>query len=474
LTGRVAGAYNPRDRHPSVTGTSHVYQFGPYRLDEHEQLLYRQDRPVPLPPKAVQTLVVLLRHAGATRRRGRACRKWRASWASTTSWRAGVRSAGESVRVTAQLIETRGQTHLWAQSYDRKLGNVVGLQAEVATAIAPQIGLRLGPRERDAGRPAPTNAEAYDAYLRGKFRFRAAGATSASRGELEEAIGLLERATIRDPGVAPGHAALANAYAFKFFYADPGAEWEEKAYTEIERALALDPDLADAHLARANLIWTLRNSFPHERAVEEYRTAIRLDPNLAEAHTAIARLYEHIGLLDQALAELAIATRLDPANPEASVRTGLAYLEVRGCARARSPSAISAGRRRRSPSWRTSFAAIHRSGHARSTRCCSLGREIVRRRSRRSGKSRAPRGTSGATRAITTRSTTWGRRMRHWASRRWPSRLRKAADEGFPCYPFYAHDPHLGPLKGEPAFEAFLADLKGQWEQRRLSFAAPY
>ena len=98
---------------------------------------------------------------------------------------------------------------------------------------------------------------------------------------------------------------------------NPVAEWEARADAAIETALRLDPNLADAYLARGNLLWTQPRGFPHERAIGEYRKALALNPNLAEARVALARLYLHVGLLDEARQELTVALQLDPANEEA-------------------------------------------------------------------------------------------------------------------------------------------------------------
>src|SRR4030095_11218402 len=96
------------------------------------------------------------------------------------------------------------------------------------------------------------------------------------------------------------------------FYIASDPQIERKAFIEIEKALAINPDLAEAYLARAQLIWNLRNRFPHERAIADLRRAIALNPNLASAHVELAKLYYHIGLLDQAIAANEEGLRLDP------------------------------------------------------------------------------------------------------------------------------------------------------------------
>ena len=147
------------------------------------------------------------------------------------------------------------------------------------------------------------------------------------RDETRPAIGFLENAVAHDPRFAPAHAALAIAYVTLFFHADPDLSWKEKASVAIEKALAIDPDLAEAYLARSLLSWTLDNGFPHEQAIEDARRAATLDPSLMEARWMLARVYEHVGLLDEALRELEAARKLAPHDRMVDHRYGQVYLD---------------------------------------------------------------------------------------------------------------------------------------------------
>jgi eukaryotic-like serine/threonine-protein kinase len=304
---------------------------------------------------------------------------------------------------------------------------------------------------------------------------------------IDEAIVLLERATALDPGFALAHAKLGEAYAAKFFYHDPSNEWEERAYAEIEKALARRPDLAEAHLAKGNLIWTLANGFPHERAVAEYRTAIRLDPSLAEGHLALARLYEHVGLLDEALRELAVAERLDPTNVSASLRIAYAHLWRNDDARALAQfETTAAGRRHffkaaalshlgREAEASAAIDEILRRGNPEAA-VRSVHALLLARRGDRDGAERTIRDLAAA--VPQERGYSAYHHVQYYVGATYATLgqpelavewLRKASEQGFPCYPAYAGDPHLAALKGHPAFVAFLADLKSQWERRRAA-----
>jgi tetratricopeptide (TPR) repeat protein len=141
-----------------------------------------------------------------------------------------------------------------------------------------------------------------------------------------EALPHFERAVTLDPEFAGGHTAVAIAAAWRFFYREPTRAWEARAEAAIDRALELDPNLAEAYLARGNLLWTQPRGFPHEAALAEYRRALSLNPSSAEARVAIARLYQHIGLLNESREELRAALQLDPANEEARSRVFSTYM----------------------------------------------------------------------------------------------------------------------------------------------------
>ena len=98
-----------------------------------------------------------------------------------------------------------------------------------------------------------------------------------------------------------------------FYYApEEQAQWEPGAYAAVDKALALDPDLAEAHIARGQLLWTPSNGFPHEKAIREFRRALALKPNSSDAHAWLAAVYNHVGLLEEALGHAGRARAIDP------------------------------------------------------------------------------------------------------------------------------------------------------------------
>lgn len=203
-----------------------------------------------------------------------------------------VLRSGEQVRITAQLIHPATERHLWAESYERDLRDILRLQREVAQAIAGEIRVKLTPQEQvRLAKARPVNPEAYDDYLRGRLL-----ANRRNQADNQAAIEMLERALARDPTFAASYAALARAYYEKFFFFAPTEQkpLEEKAYTTLEKALSLDPDLPEAYLARGALLWTPFNNFPHEKTIREYRPRAGPESKLGRGSSATGlRLLPH-------------------------------------------------------------------------------------------------------------------------------------------------------------------------------------
>jgi tetratricopeptide (TPR) repeat protein len=134
------------------------------------------------------------------------------------------------------------------------------------------------------------------------------------------AVQHLQHAVTLDGDFALARAALASAYTQQLFYEAGNAPADEKAYMQIQQALAIDPDLAEAYLARAQLIWSVRYMFPHERAVSDLCHALSINPNLADAYIELEKIYYHVGLTDKAIDAHTQAHRLDPAQATSSNR----------------------------------------------------------------------------------------------------------------------------------------------------------
>lgn len=178
-----------------------------------------------------------------------------------------VRKSGDRLRITAQLIDARNSLHVWSQTYDRRVQDVLEVQTEIATAVADALRVALSPRR--ANRTAP---EAYEHYLRAHYFFH-----RRARGDVELARDYYQKALDIDPAFAPAWAGLAGAYRIAAF---EGALEPEQALQRsraaAERAIALDPDLAEGHLRLSRYYFAVGE---HDKAMPHVRRAQALAPN---------------------------------------------------------------------------------------------------------------------------------------------------------------------------------------------------
>lgn len=195
-----------------------------------------------------------------------------------------VRKAAGRVRITAQLIDSAKDSHIWAERYDRELSDIFALQDEISQAIVKALKLKLLPEEKKAiEQRGTTNLEAYNLYLMAR-QFSVTGNYGNVR-RCEAIIRLCRSATEIDPTYATAWALMAVAQAaLKFYFNGPG----DGGLAAAERALSLDANLAEAHAAKARV---LTADASYEAAFVEIEEALRLDPQSFEVNSAAARLH---------------------------------------------------------------------------------------------------------------------------------------------------------------------------------------
>ncbi len=215
--------------------------------------------------------------------------------------------AGNRARITAQLIQCSDQTHIWADSSERDLVNIVPLQAEVAQAIAENIKLVLRPGERTRLRiRSPANPEAYQAYLKGRYFWG-----KFTPDSIRTAINLFQAAIKLDDSYAQPYAALAECYDTSALLGEsPPDQAYSKAKAAAKSAEALDDTLAETHQALA--VVATWYDWDWATAEREYQRAINLDPNYAEAHMGYMYLLMVLRRPHEASNELRTARDLDP------------------------------------------------------------------------------------------------------------------------------------------------------------------
>src|SRR5262245_14624044 len=219
-----------------------------------------------------------------------------------------VQKAADNVRVRVQLINAANATHLWAESYDRKLTDIFAVESEIATKVAAALRAKLTRPERNALSDRPTeNTQAYQLYLLGRYFWN-----KRTGDDLIKSIGYFEQAIAEDPRFALAYAGLADAYVLLSGYAAASPmESLPKAKAAALKALELDSGLGRAHACLAMALFAHDLNVPE--ANREFRRAIELSPNYATAH----QWYGQCGLLvlgkfDDAVLEVRRAVELDP------------------------------------------------------------------------------------------------------------------------------------------------------------------
>jgi serine/threonine protein kinase/lipoprotein NlpI len=328
------------------------------------------------------------------------------------------------------------------------------------------------------------NSVAYDFYLRGRVN-----AGSENRTSNENAIRLLEQAIAADPNLPEAYAELARAYGTRATYFASGAERKkltEDAEVAVAKAFALNPDLPEAYLARGLLLWTHDNRFPSEQAIQAYKRAISLQPKLDEAHNRLGVIYFHIGLLDKAWGETEKALEINPANTNARFRFGVisiyrtkyedALTLFKSIPRETNPALVDRniatalfqlGRTDEAATVVDEYLKTYPSdegGNVTSVKAMLLAK---------SGKEREAEEMIARAAEIGLGFVHFHHTAYNIASAyallnkpdeaiKW---LQVAADDGFPCYPFFEKDANLNSLRNNERFKAFMAKLKEQWER---------
>jgi serine/threonine-protein kinase len=343
-----------------------------------------------------------------------------------------------------------------------------------------------GPSTEFESSGAAAGSPAVDAYLRGKVRV-----SSENPADNEAAIAALSEAIALDDTLAPAYAELSRALTIKAFYFAPDSarkRLHEDAAVALEKALSLDSRLGAAHLARGLMIWTPARRFPHQQAVQAYRQALAFDSTLDEAHHQLALVYMHVGLLDEAQVEVDKALAINPANTLADFRRGVIALYRNDFERAH--AVFNGTPPDRNPTlWGFQAATVLFRLNREQEAADLLDRVVREDPDDQTGAGHSVRammmakaGRVREAEAEIARAIETGRNFGHFhhtaynvasayamlgqeeQAIRW---LRDAAENGFPCYPLFATDTQLDRIRDNPRFQAFMAQLKRDWEERR-------
>ena len=231
-----------------------------------------------------------------------------------------VLRVGRRVRITAQLIDAKREAHLWAESYERDLRNVLALQSDVARAIAREVQVKLTPQEEaQLAQVGPVDPEAYEAYLKGRYYWNRR--TQEGHGK---AAHYFQQAIAKDPAFAAALAGLADCLSGlgSFSIVAPG-DGCEKAKTLALQAVQMDRNSAEAH---ASLAWsTMWYEYDFKIAEREFERAIELNPRYPSAHSWFGYCLALMGRFEEGISELNRAIRLDPTSSVTQWSLGFVY-----------------------------------------------------------------------------------------------------------------------------------------------------
>jgi TolB-like protein/DNA-binding winged helix-turn-helix (wHTH) protein/Tfp pilus assembly protein PilF len=214
-----------------------------------------------------------------------------------------VQRSGDRVRITAQLIHGATDKHLWANSYERELGDVLGLERDVANDIAQEVHAKVAPAT--TAQPRPVDPNVLEAYIQGTYYLNGRG-RGGGDAERKKARAYFQRAIDLDPGFAPAYVGLAQTH-------DILSQGEPEdlviARRAAEKAVELDPSSSAARVQMAQAKW---QAWDWAGTEADSRRAIALNPNNAQAHDYLGSVLDVIGRSEEAWKEFLIAQELDP------------------------------------------------------------------------------------------------------------------------------------------------------------------
>jgi TolB-like protein/Tfp pilus assembly protein PilF len=241
-----------------------------------------------------------------------------------------VQRSGNRVRVSAQLIDARNDTHIWAEKYERDLADVFAIQSEIAQAIANHLQAKLSPKEKSAINERPTSdVAAHDLYLRAKeLIYQGEVSPSRQRENLFEAVQLLDQAVARDPAFLLAHCQLAGAHDLVYFFNyDHTPSRLKLAEASIANAVRVQPDAGQANVAQAiHFYWGYRD---YDRAREELTKAQQSLPNDAQVFKFLGLIDRRQGRWNEAIRNLERVVELDPRNVDSFGNLAQAYFDLR-------------------------------------------------------------------------------------------------------------------------------------------------
>jgi len=230
-----------------------------------------------------------------------------------------VAQHGDQLTLSLELVDVQKNSVIWSEQYQRKQSDLVSLQSEIAKDVSAKLTAKLsGAEATKVMKPATTDPEAYQAYLKGRYYWN-----RRTTFDLNKAIEQFKFATDRDPNYALAFVGLADCYQILSEYAGtPSTETLPKSKEYAERALAIDPQLAEAH---ATLGLMYNHAWQWADSEREFKKAIELNPNYPSSYQWYSSLLRDLGRNDEAAAMIRRASELDPLSSVIGVNVTTVY-----------------------------------------------------------------------------------------------------------------------------------------------------
>ena len=393
-----------------------------------------------------------------------------------------VQRSRDRVRVNVQLLRASDGATVWGKPYDLARSDLLGLEDSIVQQLvsALQVQITVAERER-LYRRYTQNAAAYELYLQGRSKLLK---------DPQSAVTAFEAALRVDPNYALAHAGIALASAnIRIGNAAPAEapRWEQRASAEAQRALALDPDLAEAHEARCAVYRF--SEFDWEHTLDECGRALDLNPSLYIPHRYRGDAFRHLGLLDLVEPEIRAAHENSPgpAEPDAGLLGATALWDGRfvdvepavrnaqGLSNSLRPNVYLAeawfylGEPTRADAMllelHTPTVTGRNADAVRASFLAAQGRKIEAETLLRTviaGDVKEHHGNYSV-------GAAYAQLGEYANAARW---LKRSASEGFVCYPWYARDPLLNPVRRDPDFRQQMQDLRNNWEAAKARFGS--
>jgi len=396
-----------------------------------------------------------------------------------------MQRVGDRIRINVNLLRARDGASLWSASLNENFTDVFAIQDQIAERVTEGLRGSVSPAEHSKlAKRYTSSAQAYEFFLRGEQAFDKRS-LSGSKALLETAVQMYQRAIELDPNYALAHAQLAYAFTWMALFDDPDEPaWRTRAEEALQRAEALDSSLAETHLVRHELHWSFYGGFNIAAAIRELKRAQEINPS--QGHHQLGVLYAHLGLENAAARELGRSLEQDPASasrqswyveafdlvgkPEEAIAAWDKLENAQGASsflrksfmwmqqydKAEAVIRMDLARAPDSPMARSNLALLT-ALRGNFVKAEAEGSELVRRAQR----SRAFHHIAYNAASIYALQGK-GEEAVEW--------LRKTVETGMPNYTLFSRDAHLDRIRKDPAFIAFMNDLRPRWESYKREF----